>query len=75
MSIDRFLSVKYTTWRSKIFQSKQAAFVGILIVCIIFCTNIHLTVTISYEGMENNTNPGKCFDTPMFLYWKQVSIN
>jgi hypothetical protein len=72
MSLDRFLSVKFTQWRTRIFHTKQALVTALIIIFTIFTLNIHLTVTISYDGMENDTSPAKCFSTPMFLQWKQV---
>lgn len=72
MCIDRYLSVRFTTWRKSFLNEKKAVIVSIILVSCIFLLNIHLTMTISYDGLENYPYPDKCFVTDMFLMWKKV---
>ncbi len=72
MSVDRCLSVQFKKWRSSIFKNKTAAITSALIATGIFFFNFHLVFTIDYSKLVNDTNPGKCFYTEMFLEWKMV---
>ncbi len=66
LSIDRFLMIRFRTWKSKYLSPNRALAIAIMTVLTLIIINLNVIITFGYEEKINNTNIIYCYNDERF---------